>query len=62
MSACNNSLPGTFFRVFEDISHHELPDLEVQICHLLSMIMTGPGGTGKMYFVNAVKSFMAHYG
>jgi hypothetical protein len=28
----------------------------------LSMIMTEPGGTGKMYVVNAVKAFMAWYG
>ncbi|KAG1880598.1 hypothetical protein C8R48DRAFT_560869, partial [Suillus tomentosus] len=28
----------------------------------LSMIMTGPGGTGKTYVVNAVKAFMARYG
>jgi hypothetical protein len=28
----------------------------------LSMVMTGPGGTGKTYVINAVKALMAHYG
>ncbi|KAG1765858.1 hypothetical protein EV702DRAFT_981220, partial [Suillus placidus] len=28
----------------------------------LSMVMTGPGGTGKMYVVNAVRELMRHYG
>lgn len=28
----------------------------------LTMLMTGPGGTGKTYVVNAVQSVMAHYG
>ncbi|KAG2150886.1 hypothetical protein DEU56DRAFT_728254, partial [Suillus clintonianus] len=27
----------------------------------LSMVMTGPGGTGKMYVINAVKAVMSHY-
>ncbi|KAG1876929.1 hypothetical protein C8R48DRAFT_554185, partial [Suillus tomentosus] len=28
----------------------------------LSMVMTGPGGTGKTYVVNAVRALMTHYG
>ncbi|KAG1874168.1 hypothetical protein C8R48DRAFT_569511, partial [Suillus tomentosus] len=28
----------------------------------LSMVMTGPGGTGKTYVINAVKALMVHYG
>ncbi|KAG2124012.1 hypothetical protein DEU56DRAFT_744930, partial [Suillus clintonianus] len=28
----------------------------------LSMVMTGPGGTGKTYVINAVKAVMSHYG
>ncbi|KAG2051085.1 hypothetical protein BDR06DRAFT_846487, partial [Suillus hirtellus] len=28
----------------------------------LSMVMTGPGGTGKTYVVNVVRALMTHYG
>lgn len=28
----------------------------------LTMLMTGPGGTGKTYVINAVQSVMEHYG
>jgi energy-coupling factor transporter ATP-binding protein EcfA2 len=53
--------------VFNIITSHFLAryvdkNVDMQVVQPLTMLMTGPGGTGKTHMVKAVQAVMQHYG